>query len=507
MKKVLISVLVLFLFGATLIFTASIYAADRIVNLTGDGGDGVCDATCTLRDAYTSAASGDRIVFDQSMFGSGGTITLANQITIAKNITIEQTSSTAPITINTEGARVFEISTGFNVTLIRLRITGGDNGDRGGGILNNGTLTINQSTISGNTASQGGGIFNNGGTLTLNRSTVSGNSAGGGGGGIYNFNGTSGNTATVTLTNSTISGNSGGSGFGGGYFGFSDLGTTTLNSTNGTIAKNSAFYGGGVAVSSISGATSNANLNNTIIGDNAANALAGDTDGPDIYTNPLLVLPPLIPGSTVIAVGTINSSGYNLIENTSGATVISTAPMTERTGDPKLIDLADNGFVFAPTHALTFEVGNVSPAIDAGNTVLTTDQRGLSRNVDQPNAPNPPDTDPKNDDIGAYEIQASTAALSFISGQIITNYKEPLPNLSVTVQNLETGEIFYTSTNEKGRFVFEGLETARMYQITVSSFLYTFTPYTQVFQLLDSMENVNFVAIRRNRKIKSPWHN
>ena len=49
----------------------------------------------------------------------------------------------------------------------------------GGGIYNDGTLTVSNSTFAGNSASSGsgGGIYNHG-TVTVSNSTFSGNSAG-----------------------------------------------------------------------------------------------------------------------------------------------------------------------------------------------------------------------------------------------------------------------------------------------------------------------------------------
>ena len=68
-------------------------------------------------------------------------------------------------------------------------IRGGHNSGNGGGIYNEGTLTITNITITGNYAVMGGGIYVNGGNVTINNCTVSGNKAntatGTSGSGIY----------------------------------------------------------------------------------------------------------------------------------------------------------------------------------------------------------------------------------------------------------------------------------------------------------------------------------
>ena len=91
-------------------------------------------------------------------------------------------------------------------------ITGGF-AEMGGGIWNEGNLTINGGTITGNHANSargaGGGIFNNG-EKYMNGGTVSNNSAGFGGG-IFSDEG-----CTFWLINAAITGNSAVSGNGGG---------------------------------------------------------------------------------------------------------------------------------------------------------------------------------------------------------------------------------------------------------------------------------------------------
>ena len=132
---------------------------------------------------------------------------------------------------------VVAITGGFEVTLQRLRITGGG-GRFGGGIRNlGGSLTLIASTVTGNTAEDnGGGIYNdNGSILTLTNSTVTRNTANDGGG-ILNEAGSS-----LTLTNSTVSGNT--ARFGGGMF---TLSGSTLTLIDSSVTGNTARQGGGI---------------------------------------------------------------------------------------------------------------------------------------------------------------------------------------------------------------------------------------------------------------------
>ena len=77
--------------------------------------------------------------------------------------------------------------------MVNSTISGNSAAEGGGGIFNNGTLTITNLTISGNSANDaGGGVFDNG-TSTITNSTISGNSAresSSSGGGIYISSGT-----------------------------------------------------------------------------------------------------------------------------------------------------------------------------------------------------------------------------------------------------------------------------------------------------------------------------
>lgn len=85
----------------------------------------------------------------------------------------------------------------FNDSIIR----GNNASDKGGGLYNNGNLTLNRVTLCGNQASSGGGIANYTEFLSLNNVTVSGNIAEYGGGLMNEQN------AYMTLDHCTIASN------------------------------------------------------------------------------------------------------------------------------------------------------------------------------------------------------------------------------------------------------------------------------------------------------------
>jgi uncharacterized repeat protein (TIGR01451 family) len=282
------------------------------------------------------------------------------------------------------------------------------------GIVNFGTLTLNNSTVGGNTS---GGI-NNFGILTLNNTTVSGN-AGPGVGGISN-------RGTMTMTNSTVSGNTGDGGIGN-YFG----GTVTLN--NSTVSGNTSSVSGGGITNGDGGTLT---LNNSTVSGNQGYFSGGVMNfSTTVLQNTILAGNTGNPTSTSPdCSGTINSSGYNLIGNTAGCTFNAT------TGDllnvnPKLDPLQNNGGP-TPTHALLLG----SPAINAGNPAGCTDQLGNPLASDQRGFPRV-----SRCDIGAYEVQPiafSTKAVNpslaspgnpLVYTIVLTNSgSSPLPNVMVT---------------------------------------------------------------------------
>lgn len=103
--------------------------------------------------------------------------------------------------------------------------------------------------------------------------------------------------------------------------------------------------------------------------------------------------------------------------------------------------------------------------------------------------------------IGAITVKQSlsTASLATISGQLRTKYGNPVVYTTVVLQDLATGEEFYTVTNEKGRYYFGELEVSKLYLVRVVSFRYQFSPSQQLVNLTDAVENLDFIGLSRKR--------
>ena len=139
----------------------------------------------------------------------------------------------------------------------------------GGGLYaENSTITIKKGgTISGCSAGAGGGLYADNSIVTINKGTISGCKAVNGyGGGLY-----AKNYSTVTIEDGTISEccTTSDIGMGGGLYAYH----STITIGGGTIEKNRAVYGGGVALNN---STINPITNWTVIGNEAYKAKSGN---------------------------------------------------------------------------------------------------------------------------------------------------------------------------------------------------------------------------------------
>jgi predicted outer membrane repeat protein len=385
-------------------------------NTTDDAALSACTFAgedCSLRGAIAAAAAGDTITFDVGVFMSPRTIAIAgDELLIDKNLTITGTGSNkltlSGVTYNSgvlisRYKSIFRVAAN-SVAISGMTITKGDyNGVHnlgaltltdvsvvnnisyggGGGIYNDGTLTLNNCIVSGNKTEiyQGGGIMNYG-SLNVINSTISDNYSGSEGGGIYNdgmalisgsviagnyaFAGGGLSGTSMTITNSAIINNTA-AGYSGGIYG--GWCNSPFNISNSTISGNKSLYGG-------AGFYGSGRLTNVTITNNTATSEPGGgikSCGDSLNIRNSIIAGNNAPSNNDVS-GAFVSQGNNIVQNrgTSAGYIVSDLPNGT---NPLLASLSNNGGLGA-THALL--VG--SPAINAGNNayaVGTTDQRGI----------------------------------------------------------------------------------------------------------------------------------
>ena len=357
---------------------------DVTVTSTADTGVG------SLRRALATTCVGGTVSFSDGL--AGQTITLSSgPLTLGKNVTIDGSAAPGLAISGNNSDRVFIVNAGTTATVKHLTVKNGFGFQLAGGILNNGSLTLDHVVVTENTMTTnagdfwqgGGGIYNgDGATLNLIDSSVTNNQAAWSGGGVYSFFNT-----TTTILRSTISGNVSND-VGGGI---RSLGNMTI--TNSTISGNRSTGWHGGAIFQTDG---NITITNSTIANNI---------GPDFAPSTFFIgqfggsfVPTLTLTNTIItgnqwyacerfASGTaanVVSSGNNLVQDASCNPAASDLVIT----DAKIDSLANNG---GPTWTHALLAG--SPAIDSANDAAcpATDQRGIIR---------PQDT---HCDIGSYE--------------------------------------------------------------------------------------------------------
>ncbi len=246
----------LFLIALVLLLTPTAIARAATFTVTHLNDSGAGSLRQAILDA-NAAAGADTITFSVS-----GTIPLSSKlpiITDGDGLTIDGAGQ-AVIIYGGDTVRVLIVDPGASLTLNKVMISGGNalDGTSGGGILNNGTLTITDSFFDGNSAPTGwgGGIYN-GGTLSVTNSGFFSNHAPVAGGGSIM------NSGTLAITNSTFRVNN--AAFGGDIY--NNGGTTTIT--------NSTFQG--VSLTILDNAAGTVTLRNTILAD--GNCSGTITDG------------------------------------------------------------------------------------------------------------------------------------------------------------------------------------------------------------------------------------
>ncbi|HET6869921.1 MAG TPA: choice-of-anchor Q domain-containing protein [Solirubrobacteraceae bacterium] len=301
----------LLLFLALAAFMASTAAAATTVTVNTTADETAANGTCSLREATLYAngtAEPDCALTPPSgttaIVVPAGTFALAGlPLTLTGNASISGAGAAATTVTGGGQSQVLLVKPGATASVSGLTVTGGQSpsvctnplcvgarlpssGLPGGGIANDGTLTLTGVTVSGNRT--GAGTLN-GACTPPNPAAPCSGGFGGDGGGISNSR-----TGTLTIVASTISGNTtgtgaagqpgppndtpGGSGNAGHGGGISNAGTLTIK--NSTIAGNTTAAGPDGAPGAVS---------NTGRAGNASGAGAGGSGGGIESSGPLFI--------------------------------------------------------------------------------------------------------------------------------------------------------------------------------------------------------------------------
>ena len=327
---------------------AELIQAMECSNVNGSGADTIeLSSDITLITAYENSGT----------YGKTGAPPITSAMTIdGKGFILKRDNSVACAFNEIDDIRQFRIlrtTVSADLTLQNLTVAHGctgafipnDNAKQGGGLYNDGALSVINTTFDQNRADRfGGAIYHNSGILSeISYSIFSGNSAIVQGGAIYNF------SMITTIQNSTFSGNSA-NGNGGAIYNALNSNINTIQ--NNTFSSNSAQIGG-----VIFSAMGDINLlQNSLFHNNGSNDCTGTISG--------------------------NNNISNQTSANSGCPGIIATPLTANT----LGALADNG---GPTMTHALLVG--SAALDNAIGGTSTDQRGFGLDGVR--------------DIGAYEAQ------------------------------------------------------------------------------------------------------
>lgn len=160
-----------------------------------------------------------------------------NTLSLNQNLTLNGASSSQTFLSGENVRSVVNVAPGVTATISNLTIQNGltNIGVEGGGLTNNGNLTLDRVTVQQNqSGANGGGIFNAANSnLALNTSIIQNNNASSGGG-IFNAGNIGGNASSISSNSATD---------GGGIL--NAPGGTISNFVNSTVASNTAANSGG----------------------------------------------------------------------------------------------------------------------------------------------------------------------------------------------------------------------------------------------------------------------
>lgn len=247
------------------------------VNATGDSDDGICGTgigECTLREAMDAAnadADASEITFDNSVFGSAQTITLAmGELAITTETTISGPGADLLTIDANRASRLLRIDDGnltspSDVSISGLSLVNGSTSDDGGAINSAEPLNLSDVVLSGNTANGYGGAIYTSTDLRLTSSQVDSNRGNNYAAGIHADLDTG---ETLSIVNSAVSANNSR-----GYYGSAVHveGNGVLSIDNSVFTQNQAYVGGALTV----GGTTDATISQSTFASNSGRGAGG----------------------------------------------------------------------------------------------------------------------------------------------------------------------------------------------------------------------------------------
>jgi CSLREA domain-containing protein len=362
--------------------TAAPQFGNIVVDTTADGNDGECANDCTLREAIAVADSsqGQWVQVPPGVYRlnpSLGALVLQNDTVFGVSFVSNFSSGARTTIIDGRGqTRVFQVPAGSSSVVAGVTITGGSAPIGGAALVENGgQLSLYDTIVRNNVALERGGGILNAGTLDVIFTTFSGNRANVGGAIAGQPN------ANIGMFNSTLSGNAatstgGGIATGGG-----------LQMQRITIANNTAPTGGGLFVEG-SIETAPFTLMQSTLFDGNSSACAGFTSNRSPWSANLSddATCAFGPGE-----GSTGDSGIRALTNNGGPTDTHALPAGSpaiNAGDTTICSQASPDQRHAPAPDAcdigAFEFGARPPAAqlpppEAGETVNVSESRGRVR--------------------------------------------------------------------------------------------------------------------------------